>query len=87
MLIEKHMINYIEFTDENFTENRNRVIELCKEIKRRNIVQLGGELAHLVIRDPDYIGKVTKDILYEVGREVKLKKNVLELIKILKKGM
>lgn len=61
----------------------------CKieEIKRKNIVQLGGELAHLLIRDPDYIGRVTREVFYEVGREVKLKKNVPELIKILNKGI
>ena len=45
-----------------------------EEIKRRNIVQLGGELAHLIVRDPDYVGKVSKDLLYEVGKEVELKK-------------
>jgi len=58
-----------------------------KEIQRRNIVQLGGELAHLMVRDPDYAGKVSKDLLYEVGKEVKLKKGVAELIKILSDGI
>jgi len=58
-----------------------------EEIKRRNIVQLGGELAHLIIRDPDYVGKVTKDLLYEVGREVELKKGVPALMDILAKGI
>ncbi len=54
-----------------------------EEIKRRNIVQLGGELAHLIIRDPDYIGKVSKDLLYEVGKEIELKKGVSQLMNIL----
>lgn len=58
-----------------------------EDIKRRNIVQLGGELAHLIVRDPVYAGKVTKDLLYEVGKEVKLKKGVAELIKILSEGI
>ncbi len=58
-----------------------------KEIQRRNIVQLGGELAHLMVRDPDYVGKVTKDLLYEVGKEVELKKGVTELMKILTGGI
>lgn len=58
-----------------------------EEIKRRNIVQLGGELAHLIIRDPDYAGKVSKDLLYEVGKEVELKKGVAELMKILAEGI
>ena len=58
-----------------------------EDIKRRNIVQLGGELAHMIVRDPDYAGKVTKSLLYEVGKEVKLKKGVAELIKILAEGI
>jgi len=65
-------------------EQFDRKIE---EIKRRNIVQLGGELTHLIVRDPDYIGKVTKDLLYEVGKEIELKKGVPELIKILSDGI
>jgi HAD superfamily phosphoserine phosphatase-like hydrolase len=58
-----------------------------EEIKRRNIVQLGGELAHLIIRDPDYVGKVSKDLLYEVGKEIELKKGTPELMKILAEGI
>jgi HAD superfamily phosphoserine phosphatase-like hydrolase len=56
-------------------------------IKRRNIVQLGGELAHLIIRDPDFAGKVTKDLLYAVGSEIELKQGVPELMKILSDGI
>jgi HAD superfamily phosphoserine phosphatase-like hydrolase len=56
-------------------------------VQRKNIVQLGGELAHLIIRDPDYAGKVTKDLLYEVGKEIKLKKGVPDLINILSGGI
>jgi len=58
-----------------------------EEIKRRNIVQLGGELAHLIIRDPDYIGKVSKDLLYEVGKEIELKRGVTELMNVLAEGI
>ncbi|MEW6170508.1 MAG: haloacid dehalogenase-like hydrolase, partial [Candidatus Omnitrophota bacterium] len=58
-----------------------------EEIQRRNIAQLSGELAHLIIRDSDYAGKVTKDLLCEVGKEVKLKKGVTELMKILAQGI
>jgi len=58
-----------------------------EEIKRRNIVQLGGELAHLIIRDPDYVGRVSKDLLYEVGKEIELKKGVPELMKIFAEGI
>lgn len=65
-------------------EKFDRKIE---EIKRRNIVQLGGELAHLIIRDPDYIGKVSKGLLCEVGKEIELKKGVPELMNILAEGI
>jgi len=57
------------------------------EIQRRNIVQLGGELAHLISRDPDYVGKVSRNLLYEVGKEIELKPGVPELIKILSEGI
>ncbi len=57
------------------------------DVKRKNIVQLGGELAHLIVRDPDYAGKVSKDLLYEVGQEIKLKKGVPDLVKILAEGI
>ncbi len=56
------------------------------QIREKNIVQLGGELSHLVVRDPDYQGRVTKEILIEVGTEIKLKKNVEELFYLLTKG-
>jgi len=52
-------------------------------ITRRNIVQLGGELVHLFLRDKDYIGKVNKELLIQIGKEVRLKKDVPELFKIL----
>ncbi len=65
-------------------EDFERKIE---EIKSRNIVQLGGELAHLMTRDPDYVGKVSKELLYSVGREIELKKGVPELMSILAKGI
>ncbi|MDD4957255.1 MAG: HAD-IB family phosphatase [Candidatus Omnitrophica bacterium] len=65
-------------------ENFDRKIE---GIRSRNIVQLGGELAHLITRDPDYTGKVTKELLYEVGKEIELKKGVPELMSILAKGI
>ncbi len=56
------------------------------QIRERNIVQLGGELSHLIIRDPDYKGKVTRDLLIGVGKQIKLKKNVAELFFVLEEG-
>lgn len=58
-----------------------------KEITRRNIVQLGGELIHLFLRDKDYIGKVNRDLLVQVGKEIRLKKDVAALFNILSEGI
>lgn len=58
-----------------------------EEVKKRNIVQLGGELAYLIVNDPAYKGKVSRDILCQTGKETKLKKDVLELVKILNEGL
>ncbi|MDD5449429.1 MAG: haloacid dehalogenase-like hydrolase [Candidatus Omnitrophica bacterium] len=57
-----------------------------EDIKKKNITQLGGELAHLIVNDPAYKGRVTKDLLYQTGKETKLKKNVPDLIKLLSEG-
>ena len=56
-------------------------------IRRKNTVQLGGELAHLITCDPEFCGRVTRQMLAEVGRETKLKKNVAELIQLLNDGI
>ncbi len=57
------------------------------EVRKRNITQLGGELAYLITNDPDYKGKVTKQLFKEVGRQMKLKKNVSKLMVTLNKGI
>ncbi len=62
----------------------NKKIEL---LRKKNMVKLGAELAYLITRDADFKGKVTKKILIEAGAEVKLKRNVRELLKLLKKGI
>ncbi len=67
--------------------NEERFERKLAEVRRRNIIPLGGELAYLIINDLDYKSKVTKQLFKEVGREMKLKKNVSKLIKILKKGI
>jgi len=56
------------------------------KIREKNIVQLGGELPHLIIRDPDYKGKVSRDLLKKVGAQITLKKNVAELFTFLGQG-
>jgi HAD superfamily phosphoserine phosphatase-like hydrolase len=62
-------------------------LEKVKNLRRRNIVQLGGELAHLIVNDPDYQGKVTRETFFKVGRKIRLKDNVPELFKILTQGI
>lgn len=57
------------------------------EVRRRNITQLGGELAYLIVSDSDYKGKVTKQLFKEVGTQMKLKKDVFKLMELLNKGI
>ena len=57
------------------------------EVRKRNITPLGGELAYLITNDPDYKGKVTKQLFKEIGAQVKLKNNVFKLMKTLIKGI
>ncbi len=57
------------------------------KVRERNIVQLGGELAQLITTDPDYKGKVSKKLFHEVAKDIKLKKDVSKLIKVLDKGI
>ncbi len=54
---------------------------------RKNLVQLGGELAYLITSDPDFQGKITRTMLQEVGKETKLKKNVKKMVRILREGI
>ena len=57
------------------------------QIGRTNLVQLGGELAYLITNDEDFMGKITRSLLEEVGKEAKLKKNVKKMVKILSEGI
>jgi len=57
------------------------------EVRKRNIVQLGGELAQLITTDPDYKEKVTKKLFHQVAKDIKLKKDVSKLIQVLEKGI
>ena len=51
-----------------------------------NLVQQGAELAYLLRHDPEY-RRVTKDHLLEVGRRVRLKRNVAKLATMLRQGI
>jgi 2-hydroxy-3-keto-5-methylthiopentenyl-1-phosphate phosphatase len=55
-------------------------------LARLNLVQQGAELAYLLAHDPDF-RRVTRDDLREVGRRVRLKRNVPLLASILARGI
>ena len=55
-------------------------------LSRLNLVQQGAELAYLLRHDPAY-GSVTKEALLEVGRRVRLKRNVELLARMLEEGI
>jgi HAD superfamily phosphoserine phosphatase-like hydrolase len=43
---------------------------------RLNLVQQGGELAYLLLHDPEFRSKVRPEHLYEAGKRVRLKPNI-----------
>lgn len=54
-------------------------------LSRMNLVQQGGELAYLLLHDPEY-RCVRKEHLTEVGKRIRLKDNIRELIRLLEDG-
>jgi 2-hydroxy-3-keto-5-methylthiopentenyl-1-phosphate phosphatase len=48
-----------------------------------NLVQQGGELAYLLMHDPEYRSAVRREHLAEVGKRVRLKENIGELCRLL----
>ncbi|HXF05647.1 MAG TPA: haloacid dehalogenase-like hydrolase [Blastocatellia bacterium] len=55
-------------------------------LARINLVQQGGELAYLLLHDPDYRG-VRREHLVEVGKRIRLKKNISLLARFLEGGI
>jgi HAD superfamily phosphoserine phosphatase-like hydrolase len=54
---------------------------------RLNLVQQGGELAYLLLHDPEFKTRVRKEHLYEVGKRIRLKENIALLYQILESGI
>src|ERR1041385_1695789 len=54
---------------------------------RLNLVQQGGELAYLLLHDPEFKSRVRKSHLYEVGKRIRLKENIALLYQILDGGI
>src|SRR6185312_4418256 len=48
-----------------------------------NFVQQGGELAYLLLHDPEFRSRVRKEHLHEAGRRVRLKPNIAALYEFL----
>jgi 2-hydroxy-3-keto-5-methylthiopentenyl-1-phosphate phosphatase len=54
---------------------------------RLNLVQQGGELAYLLLHDPEFKSRVRKEHLYQVGKRIRLKENIALLYQILDSGI
>jgi 2-hydroxy-3-keto-5-methylthiopentenyl-1-phosphate phosphatase len=52
-----------------------------------NLVQQGGELAYLLLHDPEFRNRVRKEHLHEVGKSIRLKANINLLSEILASGI
>jgi 2-hydroxy-3-keto-5-methylthiopentenyl-1-phosphate phosphatase len=53
----------------------------------QNLVQQGGELAYLLVHDPDLHSRVRKEHLIKAGKGVRLKKNIQQLRDLLLGGI
>ncbi len=53
----------------------------------QNLVQQGGELSYLMLHDPDYRTSVRKEHLAQVGKSVRLKKNIRQLSELLARAI
>src|SRR3954466_13965878 len=52
-----------------------------------NLVQQGGELAYLLLHDPEFRSRVRREMLFEVGRRVRLKPDITRLYEFLTQGI
>jgi len=60
--------------------------EKVRGLARINLVQQGGELAYLLLHDPEY-RQVRREHLLEVGKRIRLKHNLRRLVDILEAGI
>jgi 2-hydroxy-3-keto-5-methylthiopentenyl-1-phosphate phosphatase len=60
--------------------------EKVASLSRLNLVQSGAELTYLLRHDPDF-RRVREDDLVEVGRQIRLKRNIALLAEFLKDGI
>ncbi len=57
-------------------------VERCAGLSRTQLVQQGAELAYLLLHDPEY-RRVRRDDLIQVGKQIRLKRNIQLLPKLL----
>jgi HAD superfamily phosphoserine phosphatase-like hydrolase len=57
-------------------------VEKCAGLSKMHLVQQGAELAYLLLHDPEY-RRVRQDDLREVGRRIRLKRNIHMLSRLL----
>src|SRR5688572_16016831 len=55
-------------------------------LSKLNLVQEGAELTYLLRHDPEY-RRVRREHLIEVGRRIRLKRNITMLIELLERGI
>ena len=55
-------------------------------LSRLNLVQSGAELTYLILHDPEF-RRVRRDDLIEVGRRIRLKRNIALLTSFLESGI
>ncbi|MBE0657898.1 MAG: haloacid dehalogenase-like hydrolase [Bryobacteraceae bacterium] len=58
--------------------------EKVEGLARIRLVQQGGELAYLLLHDPEY-RRVRRDHLHEVGKRIRLKRNIPLLMKMIER--
>ncbi|MGE5057468.1 MAG: HAD-IB family phosphatase [Acidobacteriota bacterium] len=58
-----------------------------KGMAKINLVQQGGELAYLLLHDPEFREKVRKEHLREVGKRIRLKSDIKLLYQLLDTGI
>jgi 2-hydroxy-3-keto-5-methylthiopentenyl-1-phosphate phosphatase len=64
----------------------DRFHEKVAGLSQANFVQQGAELAYLLLHDPEY-RRVRREHLVEVGRRIRLKRNIDILTRLLSKGI
>src|SRR3954469_17737345 len=59
----------------------------ARGMAKLNLVQQGGELAYLLLHDPEFRSRVRREMLFEVGRRVRLKPDITRLYEFLTLGI